>query len=84
MNMAIVVAAIGVVAVLVSIVGIATKKKMPLVITAMALLGICIIVTGVELYNAQMWQEIAVGAFAVGGLCVCASIIMMIIRWKRK
>lgn len=41
MNMAIVVAAIGVVAVLVSIVGIATKK-MPLVITAMALLGICI------------------------------------------
>ena len=54
MNMAIVVAAIGVVAVLVSIVGIATKK-MPLVITAMALLGICIIVTGVELYNAQMW-----------------------------
>ena len=50
----------------------------------MELLGICIIVTGVELYNAQMWQEIAVGAFAVGGLCVCASIIMMIIRWKRK
>lgn len=83
MNMAIVVAAIGVVAVLVPIVGIATKK-MPLVITAMALLGICIIVTGVELYNAQMWQEIAVVAFAVGGLCVCASIIMMIIWWKRK
>lgn len=82
MNMAIVVAAIGVVAVLVSI-GIATKK-MPLVITAMALLGICIIVTGVELYNAQMWQEIAVVAFAVGGLCVCASIIMIIIWWKRK
>lgn len=83
MNMAIVVAAIGVVAVLVSIVGIATKK-MPLVITAMALLGICIIVMGVELYNAQMWQEIAVVAFAVGGLCVCASIIMIIIWWKRK
>lgn len=82
MNMAIVVAAIGVVAVLVSV-GIATKK-MPLVITAMALLGICIIVTGVELYNAQMWQEIAVVAFAVGGLCVCASIIMIIIWWKRK
>ena len=68
MNMAIVVAAIGVVAVLVSIVGIATKK-MPLVITAMALLGICIIVTGVELYNAQMCSVVSKNSCCGTFLC---------------